>query len=537
MSDRAISSREWSLLIDALVSYADACTMPQLTPTCPFYERSPDGPRCQEQCRGLSERLGGPERPIKKVAVGGLVMRGRLLPLSAAAGYQPYDARQRFVEERTLDPRGQSTASLLLGLRAALLTPILGETSSQAEGAMSLWAELARRGLPVERIVRGALLPAMSRAIATRAVAPLLVEVGDVPLDISSELRAAIVDSKDSGWSAVLRSATRSWQTNDEMLAAIARERIRLSHQPTERNALDLPPIDEPSTEESTTTDLPEFHLAFSELFRSRIEEWLSRLLEDDLQSVLLAVPPPSSILLALSVRSTARDEIGLWIWERLTRTHLDEWSTSSLLIEWKVSQGANHGTECPPQVLAERRVQSADVSDLALGRISSASGRRAKPEGLNAESLTRSAVMHLRQGRWQAAADVFEGLVALRPADGDAWNNLGFCQLPGDRSLALRSLQQASMYERRDPLINTLNRALALHLLGRDLDSLRISDTALAATNDEHVPAILWHHDGSDPSLVLSEHADPRTFLAELRVHVAVGSCKYAARNPPHAV
>jgi tetratricopeptide (TPR) repeat protein len=541
VSDRAIRSEEdWLLLLDALVSYADACTLPQLTPSCPFYEMTPDGPRCREECRDLAERLGGPARPVTKLAIGGLVMKGRLLPLSAAAGYEPYDAGQRFVAERTLEPSAQSTASLLLGLRAALRTPIVGDTSVHADQALTLWRELARRGLPVERVVRGALLHEMARAIAMRAVAPHLVEADDVPSDLTAELRASLRDSSD-GWPGVLSSAVASWESHEDMLAsiAIAYRQLpmpRMNRLPqgvlgTADQAEDV--FDGPDrTEIGSSRYTPELQLAFSSLFISRIEEWLSRLLEDDLMAVLCAAPPPASVLLALPARAGIRDEVGLWIWERLTHTHLDEWSTSSLLLEWRMAHGEPHENECPRQVLAERRVEPSEVSDLALERMSSNRGRRAKPEGLNAGVLTESAVEHLRRGRWQAAADVFAGLVALRPTDGDAWNNLGFCQLPGDRLLGLRSLEQASLYERRHPFINSANRALALHLVGRDDDALRISDIALAGTDQRPSRASLWRHTSQEDALELLDHAEPRAYLAELRRHIAANECEASSRS-----
>jgi lipoprotein NlpI len=155
---------------------------------------------------------------------------------------------------------------------------------------------------------------------------------------------------------------------------------------------------------------------------------------------------------------------------------------------------------------------------------MSSHRGRQTTPEGLNADSLTTSALNHLRHGRWQAAADIFAGLVALRPTDGDAWNNLGFCQLPGDIEQGLRSLQQASLYKRQHAFLNTVNRTLALHLLGRDSDALRISETALA-TDQQPPAAALWLHD-SEQQLTIADIGEPRAYLVDLRHHITLGGC-----------
>jgi tetratricopeptide (TPR) repeat protein len=183
----------------------------------------------------------------------------------------------------------------------------------------------------------------------------------------------------------------------------------------------------------------------------------------------------------------------------------------------------------CPPRVLAERPVEGEHVADLALDRQSRRRGRRAPARGLTAAALTKSAVDHLRAGRWQAAADVFAGLVALRPADGDAWNNLGFCQLPLDRAAALRSLQQASLYERDNPAVNAANRALALHLVGRDDEALRVADAGLTIPG-QSIPSILWRHHGPDAPLVLDETVDTAQYLSELRHHVAAEGCRTTA-------
>lgn len=471
-----------------------------------------------EQCRALAERMHGPTRPVEKMTVGGLVMKGRQLPLSAAAGYEPYDARQRFVQEWTLDARAQSTASLLLGLRKALQVPILGDPAGQADQALSLWEELARRRVPVERVVRGALLTDMTRAIAIRAAAPFMAQTGDVPLDLSSEFRSALQANIHSDWPATLSAAVASWDDPQEMLTSISSEQFRVSR-----------PMVHPEPAPPRDSDAPdlsiEVQLAFSPFFGSRVEEWLSRVLEDDLMAALRCATPPASVLLALPVDWSTRDEVGLWIWERLTLTHLDEWSTSSLLIEWRTGHGERRETECPPQVLAERRVETSKLADLALERMSSHHGHPSVPEGLNADSLTRSARTFLEEGRWQAAADIFAGLVALRPTDGDAWNNLGFCQLAGDVAEGLRSLQQASLFRREHAFLNTANRTLALHLLGRDDDALRISSAALETDPDpDPRVAVLWRHD-DDHRLDIGS-MEPRAYLTCLREHISLGNC-----------
>lgn len=455
------------------------------------------------------------------------MMTGRVLPAKSAAGAQPYDAGQRFVEERKLPPRDQSTTTLLLGLRAALRVPVLGDPAAQAFDAMSIWAELERRGVPVESVVRGALLADMAFAITTRAAAPYFADAGVIPADSSLELRTMMAEGAREGWSAVLRAAAATWESPEALAAAIAAEPIMSLPE------LVVPPwedFDGPSPQAvARAAAAVEIRLAFSGLFLRRVEEWLSRLIEDDLAGLLRAIPPPASVLLALPVHAApVRDEIGLWTWDRFTRSRLEEWALSSLLLEWRYAQGETPAGACPPRVLAERPIEAEHVANLALNRQSRRRGRRAPARGLTAAALTHSAVSHLHAGRWQSAADVFAGLVALRPADGEAWNNLGFCQLPLDLTAALRSLQQASLFERENPLVNAANRTLALHLVGRDEDALRVADAALTAPA-RSISSILWRHKGMDAPLILDENVDPIEYLRELRRHIAAG-CRTAA-------
>ncbi len=89
-----LSEREHRIFLDALQSYADACTLPDLTPSCPYYRLTDDGPSCEWQCWDVLDRHGGATRPVREHVVGGLVLTGVELPLAAVAGAQDYDARQ-----------------------------------------------------------------------------------------------------------------------------------------------------------------------------------------------------------------------------------------------------------------------------------------------------------------------------------------------------------------------------------------------------------------------------------------------------------
>ena len=74
-----------------------------------------------------------------------------------------------------------------------------------------------------------------------------------------------------------------------------------------------------------------------------------------------------------------------------------------------------------------------------------------------------------------QVGAGVFAGLCELRPGDGEALKNLGFCLLSTDVEQGLLKLQEACLYCRSRTVVNAVNTALALHLLGRDAAAVAV--------------------------------------------------------------
>lgn len=96
------SSQRQTLMMHAVLAFADACTMPKLTPSCPYYRLDGETPTCSEECRTIGESFGAPDRPIAEHRVGGLIMRGREIPVEVAAGSQEFDATREFLQHRHL---------------------------------------------------------------------------------------------------------------------------------------------------------------------------------------------------------------------------------------------------------------------------------------------------------------------------------------------------------------------------------------------------------------------------------------------------
>ena len=96
---------------------------------------------------------------------------------------------------------------------------------------------------------------------------------------------------------------------------------------------------------------------AMSSRFSNRVWEWLTRLLNEDLRSLLRMQPPPIPLFLALPTEPMPIDEIGLWIWDRFTQTRYGDWSTSSLMQEWRSARTGE--VPLPQLVWSERRTDT----------------------------------------------------------------------------------------------------------------------------------------------------------------------------------
>lgn len=522
------SDDEKRIFLDALVTYSDACTLPELTPSCPFYVPGPSGPSCGEQCRAIAESHGVQSRTIGEFNVGGLVLTGRALPVRSVAGIDLFDAAQKFISDHQLDPKRQSTTSLLIGLRSALMQPLLNPEREQRHHVLDIWGELARRGIDVERIVSGALLPVLAHTLVTNAVMQSLVQEDLIRPDYTAVVPAGSDPKKAGEWATVLTTALDSSR-------ATARPQFRKRVGST--LSLPRPAIewlsaiakDDESTELIFTKDTVRY--AFSQSFLSKTEEWLSCLLEEDLHSLLDFAVPPVPVFQALEVARGCRDDIGLWLWDRFTKTDLDEWALSSLLLEYRSNRGEDFGA-APARIIAERLVPNEDVAQLALERTAKTKGRQTHRKGLQPVHFADSAARSLQAGDHLAAENIFSGLIELRPTDGEVWNNLGFCQLASDPRKAIMSLQRGAALLRKSTSVNVANQVLALHLLGKDDLALSTSRNYLETNPEITHDCFLWQHPSRDTSLEVVSVRNVHKYMTDLENHIKRSSCAYASKN-----
>jgi hypothetical protein len=517
------------LIVEALVSYADSCVLPNLTPSCPYYRLATDGAHCDEECRVLIEQRGGAIRPIASMMVGGLIMEGRAIPRSIVAGVDVFDARKDFLEERGKLPSEQCAGTLLLGLEAALGIAAIGIGPARYDRILTIWGEIERRIVDPSRIVQASLLPTVVLKTYTRLVLGLAARDGELPHGLPEDLLAVVADPTTTLWLSVLDDVV----ANASSVPDFSRYAMRHPYGKFPQALSGKPSIRGPRLaheEHRTLEPSSPLTTAMSGYFLNRVEEWYSRLLDEDLMQFLEEIPPSSDVLMALastpSVRAN-RDELGLWLWERFTTADLDNWALSSLIQEWSSASGAGP-SDISRRVLSERVIDPDEVARRYLSRRAGYAGRRFTRAGLDPNHFTQAATEHLQAGRYVNASGIFAGIAELRPADGDVWNNLGFCQLPIDLHLALGSLQRAALFGQTDHVVNVANRVLALHLLDRNAEALDIAQHEIKTHSDAEEPsplAFLWSH-ARGCKLELIEDQDPFEYLKLLSERIANGCC-----------
>ena len=340
------------ILLDALASYGDGCTLPSLTPSCPFY-RDVDGlATCGEECRTLLADWGGGSRPVKSFKQGGLIFTGRVIPRSSASGTTAFDAAEQYLADRSLPLIQQSTGSLLLGLDSAMKATPHRERLESIGRALDHWDELDRRRLPVDAIVRAGVLPSLAAHIAVLASLPYT-SIKD-HAEASAEMLQRL-DAYIGPWQDLLEFSFKSEGSEDDV-----QQVIRRTTRPGElqRRLFGARPMmdDFDDSQEIIEIEDPRSELmisyAMSGRFIDRVLDWFSRSLGDDKLSVLGWQAPPAGVFTALGGRQQP-EEHGLWLWERHTVTHLDDWATSSLLAEWRAHDVSDH--DVSPLVYGER--------------------------------------------------------------------------------------------------------------------------------------------------------------------------------------
>lgn len=495
------------LVIHATTSYADSCTLPNLTPSCPFFERQNGVATCGEQCRAVVTELGGIDRPVTSHSLNGITMIGREIPIAVVAGSSEFDAAQLYLTERDFPLDKQSTSCLLMSLRTVIARDILANPTESSYSALEIWGELSRRGIDMDRVAPAGLVQSIASAIALRTIVDQLTQSA-APEGMEIEL---------SAWTHVLASAFAAHQQDpsdpSDMGNAVGFSLAEL-----------LAAMGSTQTTEEFTRNHPEAEYALTRSFLDRVSEWLIHRIHDDLEGALSVTAPQPELFNAIQPTIPA-DEAGRWIWERFTRTEFDSWGRTSLLLEWKWA-ALGESSICGPLVLNERTIPADVVGDLALREYSEARGRMAPAAGLTAGMFVAAATRLLLEGKWSEATRIFAGLVDLQPGDAEAWNNQGFCELAGNPATALALLSRAELLAPTPKVVYIANQALALHLLNRDAEALEACERASTLGVEGDGGAYLWAHPTELGELELVDDLTPDQYVQSLALHIRASDC-----------
>ncbi|WP_148061725.1 tetratricopeptide repeat protein [Curtobacterium sp. JUb34] len=514
------TNSESQILLDALVSYADACTLPTLTPTCPFYEERDGKPTCDEQCRDIAQARGAEPRRIRAKNLGGLVMLGREIPVRSIAGREDFDAAELRLRHEHDEPYQQPTASLLVGLRDTISTGAYKGATNTGEG-LAYWGELERREFPIEHVMAGGISDSIATIIALSVATPILFAKELTPFGRAAGALEDTSNPHREAWTAALRAANESARNQPS-------SRLH-GFKPSARSVRSMlgPLVARDISDERFAEALAEEPLlAFAtapETLR-RISAWLAHLFETDIEAALAtSAPEHASTFAAFPLRP--RDEVAKWLSDRFLLTDLNHWSPTSLTLEWRYLSGFRD-TDCPTRVLAERALDRSIVGEQALASLGDKQPRRIPPQALSPDLFVQPATAALNSKHWDTAVGIFEGLTRMIPTDHDAWNNLGFCQLATNPQEALSSLEHAMSLRHGDTVVSAANRALALHLLHRDDEALVVADQHIDAVESAHHTAVMWKHPSEEVNTLLDD-VEPVAYLQQLRAHILGKDCE----------
>jgi hypothetical protein len=210
---------------------------------------------------------------------------------------------------------------------------------------------------------------------------------------------------------------------------------------------------------------------------------------------------PPSQAELTAAKLDAGTDSEELvadyrWLVERFSDPDLSHWQTSSLHREHRWAAG-QHEPACPAEVMDECRIDphtlAAEIARRAV---------RARPDepgqamrGL-AVRMMKEARRLLDCGQYSEAAALFQFAAHQTPDDPDAWNNLGFCEIPTNPTSALFQLEKASRLHYSPVSINYHNRIVCHVRLSQVRIARNLADEYFVMHLDEDAraaPATLW--------------------------------------------
>jgi hypothetical protein len=470
---------EKKIFLRALRDYSDHCDLPDLTPDCPFYRRSADGPVCSDECKDLLADYEADHPSLEVVGDLGagyeIVRKRRPRPRHPRSdGERPFDVTVISREDENLARPARRTTSIVNELRQYLVVPPwLHPDPSERSYAIDTCKDiLISRGVDVEGLIRYAIAPSIGMGVAMGLL------LADDSLD---ELpgETASIPEKYERWSTLL---TERQSGDDPNIAGLQL------------------PIEflEGVRRWATTAKL------------SGIEGW----------------DAPDQFPAEESAVDDENIDVGCWVLDRFATTYLADWRLRSLQLEWRYQHGQRR-SPMEPSRMPERPINLRSLADLIAERTSLESdsgGGQAKlgKSALSVEDFTPVAVENIQVGKIEVATGIFQACIAADPSNAEAHNNFGFCLIPTDPEGALASLQRAQQLGYGVESTNVANQMLALHLIGRD-------DEARALSIDVTAPSVgyvawLWRHTSYAQRLEIQPFPDTLNYIEDLMTHIDRG-------------
>lgn len=450
------------IFIAALHEYRNSCHPPELTPSCPFFTWTANGPACGDECADLLAEYGDTTDEEEHLDLGGgIVISRQRSPRRPRRGPsssdKPFDARELYLNDENRAHPDRRTPALFVELVDLVCAPPASwadpHERSYDIGAAS--EQLTTRGFDAEAIIRYGIGPQLA-------------------INIMMHLILSIAARDDSD------------------LAAL----------PVGKETPDIPRLSDEWIEffnSALKADNPDASGNLDETayfalhgFLDRLKAWIDTA---QIADIISWCPPSlnSSELKPDDDDTRQRRECALWMVDRFTSPYESDWILSSLHLEWLYLHG-EVSAPCSLTAMAERRTSAQAVSRQIAHETSRTWDRTHddRPKKiLGAEDFVNVALGHLRNGKSEVAAAIFEALIYVSPRDVDAHNNYGFCMLPHNPTAALRSFTRASEFEKGGNLTTLANTVLAFHLLGKDEEALALGSSGSAA----NLPTIRGKH------------------------------------------
>lgn len=451
------------IFLRALRDYSDNCEAPNLTPGCPFAVDVQGGGRgCGEECIEILTRFAVPpgfdeERIGESMSV--IRRRPSRRRRGPSATSRAFDAKEMHLsdEARSLD-LWQSTSLIMELVQMMHSLPIEPTRPLEwYERIESIEYILEERGFSISQLVKGGFGSSVAGMVA-------------ILLTMSLDLEDTVAERTE-----FLRS---SWVAAGLPLTDFVR-----------------PGMDASERSDSILAILP------------IVLAWAVEAPMVELASWIPAGP------IGGSASDDAPDLTGIWIFDRFTKTFLDQWDTTSLHAEWEWIAG-RRASPLPLSQMNERRVPpdalGSRIADLATEGVAR-SVRAAE------QSFYELATTYLSEGRSRAAAAIYDAALVMDPDNAWYHNNRGFCLIPDDPREALTSLDRAAALGFELVALNTANRALALIWSGRFAVALRlIEDGWDEAQLTNSGSALLWKPTLDEPP-ALFETKDLAGYIARL--------------------